>query len=335
MKIKSVMAGRINCAAGAGPHDRADLRDHAAGQRVAQKNFCIAGQRHHSFLNSCTSGIIQADYGCAYAHGVVHDLCNFLRVGFRERAAEDGEILREDVDQAAIDAAEAGDESVARGLLLFHAEIVAVMGYELVELFEGTFIEKQLDSLAGAEFAFFVLALATLGPPPASASALRRRSSSKRSWCFAGLVIGSIARCKREGVACHTERLAASDSMLSALERGRFDLRSKLSKLVYFVRMRAFGARDAFLRSDAMLNMSRYLLLLCLGAACLVASACGGSSGGGNTGGGGAAVLAVSESTLTFAGVQGSNSDPAPANVNVTNSGAGALSFNAASDSQG
>ena len=105
----------INRAAGAGAHDRADLRDHAAGERVAQKNFRIAGQRHHSFLNSCAAGIIQADHRRAYAHGVIHDFGNFLRVGLRERAAEDGEILREDVDQAAVDAPEAGDESVARG----------------------------------------------------------------------------------------------------------------------------------------------------------------------------------------------------------------------------
>ena len=44
---------------------------------------------------------------------MVHDLGDFLRVGFRERAAEDGEILREYVDQTAIDAPEAGDESIA------------------------------------------------------------------------------------------------------------------------------------------------------------------------------------------------------------------------------
>ena len=94
---------------------------------------------------------------------MVHDFGNFLRVGFRERAAEYGEILREDVDEASVDAPEAGDESVARWLLLFHAEIIAVMRYKFVELFEGAFIEEQFDSLAGAEFAFLVLALATLG----------------------------------------------------------------------------------------------------------------------------------------------------------------------------
>ena len=74
------------------------------------------------------------------------------------------------------------------------------------------------------------------------------------------------------------------------------------------------------------------LVFLFLSAVCLFASACGNSSGNGNTGGGNP-VLALSESTLTFAGVQGSSADPAPASVNVTNSGTGALNFTASTDS--
>ncbi len=87
----------------------------------------------------------------------------FLRVGFGEGAAEDGEILREDVDQAAVDAAVAGDEAIAGDDLLLHAEIAAAMGDQLVELFEGAVVEQQFDALAGAEFAFLVLAGAALG----------------------------------------------------------------------------------------------------------------------------------------------------------------------------
>jgi hypothetical protein len=34
---------------------------------------------------------------------------------------------------------------------------------EFVELFEGAFVEEELDALAGAEFSFFVLALAAFG----------------------------------------------------------------------------------------------------------------------------------------------------------------------------
>ena len=86
-----------------------------------------------------------------------------LRVGFGKRAAEDGEILREDVGEAAVDAAVAGDEAIAGDDLLVHAEIAAAVLDELVDFFEGAFVEQQFDAFAGGEFAFFVLALAAFG----------------------------------------------------------------------------------------------------------------------------------------------------------------------------
>jgi hypothetical protein len=153
----------INRAAGAGAHDRADLGDHAAGERIAQKNFRVAGQRLDAFLNARAAGIVQADQRRARTHGQVHDLDDFPGVGFGKRAAENREILREDVHQAAADAAEAGDESVARRPLRFHAEIVGLMPNEFVELFEAAFIEQQVHAFAGAELALFVLALAAFG----------------------------------------------------------------------------------------------------------------------------------------------------------------------------
>ena len=155
--------GGINSAAGARAHDRADLRDHAAGERIAQENIGIARQRFDAFLNARAAGIVQADHGRAGAHRQVHDLGDFGGVGFGKRAAENGEILREDVHQAASDAAVAGDKPVAGRALRFHAEIVGVVADEFVELFEGAFVEQQVHAFAGAELALFVLALAAFG----------------------------------------------------------------------------------------------------------------------------------------------------------------------------
>ena len=76
---------------------------------------------------------------------------------------KDCEILREDVDEAATDAAVASDESVAGRALGFHAEIVGVVADEFVEFFEGAFIEQQVDAFAGAELALLVFALAAFG----------------------------------------------------------------------------------------------------------------------------------------------------------------------------
>jgi len=156
---------RIDGAAGARAHDGADLRNDAARERVAQKYFGVARERHHAFLNARAAGIVEADNRRALAHGEVHDFYDFSGVGFRERTAEHGEILREDVHEAAVDAAVAGDEAIARRTLrvLVHAEVGAVMADELVELFEGALIEEQVDALAGAELALLVFALATLG----------------------------------------------------------------------------------------------------------------------------------------------------------------------------
>jgi Viral BACON domain len=62
---------------------------------------------------------------------------------------------------------------------------------------------------------------------------------------------------------------------------------------------------------------------------CAVLAACG---GGGSKGG--SEVLAVSQTTLTFSALFGIANDPAPAMVNVTNTGTGgALNFTATSDS--
>src|SRR5439155_18165573 len=80
------------------------------------------------------------------------------RVGLGERAAEDGEVLGEHEDRAAVDAPRAGDDAVAEHLLLFHAEVVALMDHELVDLEEGAGVEQQLDPLAGRLLAGLVLA---------------------------------------------------------------------------------------------------------------------------------------------------------------------------------
>ena len=76
-----------------------------------------------------------------------------------ERAAEHGEVLAEDEDQAAVDGAMAGDHAVAGDVLLVHAEIDAAMLDEHVPFFEGVGIEQQLEALARGQLAFGVLRL--------------------------------------------------------------------------------------------------------------------------------------------------------------------------------
>ena len=48
----------VHRAARARPHDATDLRHHAAGQSVTQKNVCIAAQTDDAFLYARAAGII-------------------------------------------------------------------------------------------------------------------------------------------------------------------------------------------------------------------------------------------------------------------------------------
>src|SRR5262249_48958870 len=68
-------------------------------------------------------------------------------VGLRERATEDGEVLSEDEDRTAVDASRAGDDPITRDLLLVHAEVVALMDHELVDLNERAGVEEQIEPL--------------------------------------------------------------------------------------------------------------------------------------------------------------------------------------------
>ncbi len=75
----------------------------------------------------------------------------------RERAAEHGEVLREHVDDAAIDRAPAGDDAVAGDFVVLHAELGGAVLDEHVELLERAFVEQQLHALARGELALGVL----------------------------------------------------------------------------------------------------------------------------------------------------------------------------------
>ena len=83
----------------------------------------------------------------------------FFAWRFAERAAEDGEVLAEDVDDAAVDRAPAGDDAVAGDLGLLHAEVGRAMLDVHVEFLERTLVHQELDALAGGQLAALVLGL--------------------------------------------------------------------------------------------------------------------------------------------------------------------------------
>jgi len=153
----------VDGAAGARAHDAADLRDDSARERVAEEDVRVAGERLDAFLDPRAAGVVEPDHGRADLHREVHHLADLLGVGSGERAAEDGEVLREDERLAAVDETPAGDDAVAEDLLVLHSELGAAMGDETVELDERARIEEEVDPLARGELSRLVLLLDPLG----------------------------------------------------------------------------------------------------------------------------------------------------------------------------
>ena len=164
--------GRVDGAAGARAHHRRNLRNHARGEGVAQKDVGIAGKRQHTLLNARTARIVQANDRRTHLHRKVHDLHDFGGVGFRQRSAEDGEVLRKRVDRPAVDAAVARDDAIARDELIGHPEVEASVCDEFVDLFEGAGVEQQVDALARGQLACRALAPQALFPAAQLGAAL-------------------------------------------------------------------------------------------------------------------------------------------------------------------
>src|SRR4029077_11512933 len=120
----------------------------------------VAAERRDALLDTGAAGVEQADDRRPRPHGHVLDLHDLLRMGLRQRAAEYGEVLGEQEDGAAVHGAPAGDDAVARDLLLLvHAEVDAAVLDEHVELLERALVHQELDALARGELAALVLRL--------------------------------------------------------------------------------------------------------------------------------------------------------------------------------
>src|SRR3546814_7395484 len=104
-----------------GAHDQADLRHHARRQHVALEHVGIAAERGDAFLDARAAAVVQADDRRADQQRLVHDLADLFGMALRQRAAEDGEILAEDIDEAAVDRARPGDDAIPGNPLVLHA----------------------------------------------------------------------------------------------------------------------------------------------------------------------------------------------------------------------
>lgn len=154
--------GTVDGATSARSADKTDLRDDTRGFNVALKDFSVATEGGNTLLDTGTTGVVDADDGCADFEGLVHDLADLLGMGLRKGSTKDGKVLGEDEDRAAVDVAVAGDNTVAVVLLLLHAKVRASVELECVVFGEGSCINKERNALASSELSLGVLLLDTL-----------------------------------------------------------------------------------------------------------------------------------------------------------------------------
>ena len=139
---------RVDRAARAGSHNGRNLRYDARGQRVAQENICVRAQADHAFLDTCPTRVIQANDWSAILHSQVHNLANFLGVCLGKRTTKDCEILRKDVNQAAVDLTIARDNSITGNSLIVQAKVCGAMCDKHVQFIECAWIEQQVKSFS-------------------------------------------------------------------------------------------------------------------------------------------------------------------------------------------
>ena len=149
--------GRVHRAAGARPEDRRQLRHDARGEHVAQEDVGVPAERDHALLDPRAARVVESDHRRAVSHRQVHDLADLRRVRFGQRAAEHREVLREHVDEPAIDVTESRYDTVANDALVVRDELRGPRHHERVELRERPLVEQEVDAFARGQLALRVL----------------------------------------------------------------------------------------------------------------------------------------------------------------------------------
>jgi len=138
-------------------HDDRNLRDHSGGLRIATENLAIFSERHNALLNASAAGIEHPDDRDAGFECEIHDLDDLFAGNLAERAAENCEVLAVDGDLATVNGAGAGNNGVAVGTTLVHAEGVRSVTHELIKFHERAVVEQLLNAFSGGFFALGVL----------------------------------------------------------------------------------------------------------------------------------------------------------------------------------
>ena len=127
--------------------DDADHRDAPTALHQTVQHFAGTCQRLHAVLRPLATAVPHGDEGCFCSFGHLNNLRDFQGVHLAHAAAVDAEILGKTVHSAAFDGALACDNTVTQSLVEKHVVVVGSVGYEGVNLKEGTLVEKKADAV--------------------------------------------------------------------------------------------------------------------------------------------------------------------------------------------
>ena len=103
--------------------------------------------------------VVEPDHRDPGGGGQIHHLVDLLGEHLAEGAAEDGEVLAEDADPAAVDGAEPGDHAVGVGAVVLEPHAVGPVAGQHVELLERALVEEVVDPFPGGHLALGVVPL--------------------------------------------------------------------------------------------------------------------------------------------------------------------------------
>ena len=139
-------------------------------------------------------------------------VADLARVRLAQGAAEDGEVLREDVDEPPVDPAESADDAVAEDLAVGHAEIGAAVGDEDAQLLEAPGSQRaMIRSRAVSRPSAWIFSIFSV-PPPSRMRRFRSRRSSRRS---ESVILAS------SGAAASASSVRANVAVTGRAEKGR------------------------------------------------------------------------------------------------------------------
>ena len=150
---------RVDGASRRGPQNYRYLGYDARGQGVSEEDLPVRGQAEHALLDAGAARVVQADDGAAGLQGQVHHLADLLTNHLGDGAAEDGKVLGVDEHLSPVHQPVARHHSVAEDLPVAEAEIRGPVGYEWVDLSEGTRVQEEVDTLPAGQLPLGVLLL--------------------------------------------------------------------------------------------------------------------------------------------------------------------------------